>query len=127
MKLMNSLSHFFRDIKIFLKHQWEIIIIGRNKLFAKLGDWKTFEKNNSTIALNIFYTKGKEIFPAYISNHNLIRENQIILLMIPNEETSAWHYIAVKKISALLHKTYRVIRVIFIAWIVFVPFQRKIN
>ena len=45
-----------------------------------------FEKNNPTIALNILYIKGKEIYPRYISKHNSTRENQIILLMIPNEE-----------------------------------------
>ena len=31
---------------------------------------KKFEKNNPTIALNILYTKEKEILPAYISKHN---------------------------------------------------------
>ena len=30
-------------------------------------DWKTFEKNNPTIALNILYIKEKEICPSYIS------------------------------------------------------------
>ena len=86
---------------------------------------KTIEKNNLTVALNILYTKEKEIFPAFISNHNLIREKQIIFLMIPNEENSARHYLVVKKLSALLHKKIRVIRVIFIACIVFIRFQRK--
>ena len=28
---------------------------------SKLDDWKTFEKNNPTIALNILYTKEKKI------------------------------------------------------------------
>ena len=32
----------------------------------KMDDWKTFEKNNPTIALNILYKK--EIYPAYITN-----------------------------------------------------------
>ena len=40
------------------------------------------------------------IYPAYISEHNLNHENQIFLLMIPNGER--WHYLAVKKLSALL-------------------------
>ena len=92
---------------------------------SKQSDWKTIEKNNLTVALNILYTKEKEIFPAFISNHNLIREKQIIFLMIPNVENSARHYLVVKKLSALLHKKIRVIRVIFIACIVFIRFQRK--
>ena len=39
-----------------------------------------------------------------MSNHSLICEKQIILLMIPNEENSTWHYLAVKTKSAFLHK-----------------------
>ena len=49
------------------------------------------------------YTKEKEILPAYISKHNSTREIQIILLMIPNEEKEESYYLAVKKLSALLH------------------------
>ena len=52
---------------------------------SKRDDWKTFEKNNSLIALNILYIKETEILPAYISKHNSTREKQIILLTIPNE------------------------------------------
>ena len=37
---------------------------------SKIDDWKTFEKNNLTIALNILYIKEKEILPAYIASHN---------------------------------------------------------
>ena len=37
---------------------------------------------------------------AYKSKHNFKRENQVILLMIT--EGKKWHYLAVKKLSALL-------------------------
>ena len=37
---------------------------------SKINDWKTFEKNNPTIALNVLYIKEKEIYPAYILKHN---------------------------------------------------------
>ena len=40
---------------------------------SKIDDWKTFEKNNPTIALNILYIKEKEIYPACISKHNSTR------------------------------------------------------
>ena len=69
---------------------------------SKIDDWKTFEKNNLTIALNILYTKEKETRPAYISKINSNCEKQINLLMIPNEEKEGCHYLAVKKLSALL-------------------------
>ena len=37
---------------------------------SKIDDWKTFEKNDPTIALNILYIKEKELCPAYISKTN---------------------------------------------------------
>ena len=67
----------------------------RNKL--SIDDWKLFKKNNPAIDLDIFYTKEKEIYPAYISKINSNSEKQTILLMIPNEEKEGWHYLAVKK------------------------------
>ena len=81
------------------KYNWNEI-----KYPSKIDDWKTFEKNNPTIALDILHIKEKEIYPAYISKHNSTREKQIILLMIPNEEREGWYYLAVKKLSALLHR-----------------------
>ena len=53
---------------------------------SKIDDWKTFQKNNLTIALNILHTNGKKTFPAYISNINPNYAKQIVLLMIPNEK-----------------------------------------
>ena len=51
------------------KYNWEGI-----NYPSKLGDWKSFEKNNPTMAMNMLYTKEKEILPTYISNHNSTRE-----------------------------------------------------
>ena len=47
-------------------------------------DWKKFESNNKSIALNILYVPDntKEIRHAYKSKYNLNCENQVILLMI---------------------------------------------
>ena len=42
------------------------------------------------------------ISPAYISKHNSNHEKKIILLMISNGE--GWHYLAVKKLYALLRE-----------------------
>ena len=58
-------------------------------------DWNRFEVNNKNIALNIL-----KIEIAYKSKYNLIRDNQIILLMISNGEN--WHYLAVRTLSGLL-------------------------
>ena len=51
------------------KYNWEGI-----NYPSKLGDWKSFEKNNPTMAMNMLYTKEKEILPTYISKHNSTRE-----------------------------------------------------
>ena len=51
-------------------------------------DWNKFEVNNKNIALNILYVpyNTKKIEIVYKSKYNLIRDNQIILLMISNGE-----------------------------------------
>ena len=60
-----------------------------------------FVLNNTSIALNILYVPHdtEKICHAYKSKYNLTRENQVILLMISGGEK--WHYLAVKKMSAL--------------------------
>ena len=65
-------------------------------------DWKKFELNNESIALNILYVPHKtgKIHLAYKSKHNLTRKNQVILLMITDGEK--WHYTAVTRLSGLL-------------------------
>ena len=70
------------------KYYWE-----RINYPSKIDDWKNFEKNYPTIALNILYANEKEILPAYISKHNSTRQKEIILLMITNEEKEGWHYL----------------------------------
>ena len=37
---------------------------------SKIGDWKTFDKNNLTIAFNVLYVKEMEICHAYFSKIN---------------------------------------------------------
>ena len=63
----------------------------------KRHDWKTFEKNNPTIALNISHIREKETSPAYKSKFNSNCEKQTFILMIPNEEKEGWHSLPVKK------------------------------
>ena len=65
-------------------------------------DWKKFQQNNKTIALNILFVphNTEKIRLAYKSKHNFKRENQVILLMITDGKK--WHYLTVKNLSALL-------------------------
>ena len=79
---------------------------------SEKDDLKKYEESNVTIALNVLYAKKEKTYPAYISKHNSNREKQVIPLLIPNEEK--WHYLAVKKLSALLGGITPNIMVVFI-------------
>ena len=61
------------------KYSWEGINLPSEK-----DDWKKFEENNVTIALNVLYAKNGKIYPAYISKQNSNREKQVIILMTSN-------------------------------------------
>ena len=82
------------NIKPFIdQYNWEGIDFP-----AGIKDWKKFERNNKTIALNILFVPHNEktINLAYKSKYNRKRENQVVLLMITNGEK--WHYIALKSV-----------------------------
>ena len=54
-------------IKPFIvKSNWE----RSNYQSTKKSDWKKFEKNNLTTALNVLYAKKENIYPVYVSKHN---------------------------------------------------------
>ena len=36
---------------------------------SEKDDWKKFEKNNVTIALNVLYAKKEKVYPAYVSKN----------------------------------------------------------
>ena len=82
------------NIKPFIdQYNWEGIDFP-----SGIKDWKKFERNNKTIALNILYIppNTKTINLAYKSKYNRKRENQVVLLMITNGEK--WYYIALRSV-----------------------------
>ena len=81
----NSASESLTDV---LRDFVQFIQFKKQEYPSKIDDWKTSEKNNSTIAVNVLHTKEMEmeICPAYISKYNSNHEKQIILLMILNEK-----------------------------------------
>ena len=88
------------NIKPFIdKYNWKGIDFP-----AGIKDWKKFERNNKTIALNILFIphNTKTINLACKSKYNRKRENQVVLLMITNgkqsDEVDKWHYIALKSV-----------------------------
>ena len=80
------------NIKPFIdQYNWEGI-----EFPAGIKDWKKFERNNKTIALNILFIPHNEktINLANESKYSRKRKTQVLLLMITNGEQ--WHYIALK-------------------------------
>ena len=69
---------------------------------AEESNWKKFELNNEIISLNILFVayKTEEMRAAYKSKYDFKHVNQAILLMITDGKK--WHYLAVKRLSALL-------------------------
>ena len=69
-------------------------------------DWRKFECNNKTIALNILYVpyETKEIRQTYISKYNNERDNQVNLLMITNG-TSNWHYNTTATVIGIIYNS----------------------
>ena len=63
---------------------------------------REFEKHNPAISLNIFYTKGNEVCPAYILKINSNCKKQIILSMIPDKEKKRMSLSCSKPPSTLL-------------------------
>ena len=90
------------NIKPFVnKCNWKRIIYS-----SKIDDWKTFEKNNSTTAVNIWYIKEEKLkkeknIPAYLSKINWNFDKQMIILMIPNKGKEGKKTLAVKKLICI--------------------------
>ena len=65
--------------------------------------WKTFERNNKDIALNIFssHPTDKKLSLIRKSDHNHKRQRIVDFLMITDNEIN-WHYLTVKKMKRLI-------------------------
>ena len=90
---VNNINHFIN------KYNWKEVDFPSHK-----KDWKKSESSNKTIALNGLYVSynSEEIRHGYKSQYNLSCKNQVILFMITDGKK--WHYLAVKKLSALLRR-----------------------
>ena len=60
--------------------------------------WENFEQNNESIALNVLFASqnSEEITLVYKSEHNLERENKVLLLMINYDVDEKYYYFTVK-------------------------------
>ena len=70
-------------------------------------DYKTFEMNNKSIAMNVLYVQSDtgKISHLYKSEFNKTREKQSILLILTDDECNSpqkQHYVAVKNLNSLL-------------------------
>ena len=59
-------------------------------------DWENFEQSNESIAINVLFSSqdSEEIMLVYKSEHNLKRENKVLLLMINDDDEK--YYFPVK-------------------------------
>ena len=92
---MNSHPERISDLKSFIyNYNWKDI-----EFPSHSKDWKKFEQNNETHALNMLYVPydTKQIKQAYISKYNDERDSQVNLLM-STDGTTNWHYLAIKHI-----------------------------
>ena len=66
----------------------KVIPMRWNNFPSHINDWKKFELNNKSIALNVLYIPEGEVTirHTYKSKYNITRENQVILLMITDGE-----------------------------------------
>ena len=66
-------------------------------------DWKTFERNNKDIALNIFsaHTTDKKLNLIRKSDYNHKRQHIVDLLMITDNQNN-WHYLTIKNMKRLI-------------------------
>ena len=79
-----------------IKYNWEGI-----EFPVGPKDWKKFEQNNKTIALNILIVPhNTKTRAAYRSEYTNKLKKQVILLMIT--DGTKWHYLAITNLSALL-------------------------
>ena len=67
-------------------------------------DYKTFEINNKSIALNVLQVNEQKISQYYKSEFNKTREKQVILLIISDGQKQ--HNLFVKNLKYLLKKKY---------------------
>ena len=70
-------------------------------------DWKNFEQNNKSTALNVLFSlkDSEEITLLYKSEYNLKRENKVLLLMINNDDDNEKYYYFVVKSKLELYSS----------------------
>ena len=70
-------------------------------------DWENFEQNNESIALNVLFASMhiEGITLVYKSEHNLERENKVLLLMINHDDDDEKYYYFAVKSKLELHSS----------------------
>ena len=80
--------------KLFEKSKYEDIDFP-----SQQRDWKNFEQNNESIALQVLFASqnSEDITLVYKSEYNFERKNKVLLLMINDDDDERYYYFDVKK------------------------------
>ena len=86
-----------------IKKEFENIFKKIKDISSQQRDWKNFEQSNESITLNILFSSqdSEEIMLVYKSEHNLKRENKVLLLMI-NDDDEKYHFAVKSKLELYL-------------------------
>ena len=106
-KKLKTIQKEFQRLNLLL-----IILIENINFPPEEQDYKTFEMNNKSIALNILQVNEQKISDLPKSEFNKTREKQVILLMINDNECNSLekqHYLAVKKLNISFLKKRQII------------------
>ena len=97
-KIRKNHQRVSRVKKFINQYDWS-----RTNFSSNVDDFKRFELNTKSVALNVLFVPygEKTIRHIYKSKYNLKRENQVILLSISDSEK--YHYLTVRSLSALLN------------------------
>ena len=86
-----------------IKKEFENIFKKIKDISSQQRDWENFEQSNESITLNILFSSqdSEEIMLVYKSEHNLKRENKVLLLMI-NDDDEKYHFAVKSKLELYL-------------------------
>ena len=103
LSMVNNLYNYNEIMKKEFEKVFKNIKQENKDFSSQKRNWENFEQNNESIALNVLFASqnSEEITLVYKSEHNLVRENKALLLMIDDygkrsDGVETYYYFAAK-------------------------------